>query len=56
MQGKQLFFSTSFLVTPPFVGHLVCLRRIENALSDSAPPHVEAQNASETMGFSQPVF
>ena len=43
MQVKQLFFSTSFLVTHPFVGHLVCLRRVENVLSGNASPHSEAK-------------
>ena len=57
MQVKQLLFPASCLVTHPFAGHLVCPRRMGNALSSNASPHVvEAQNASETIGFPQPVF
>ena len=56
MQVKQLVFLNQFSGDPPFVGILVCLRRMENVLGGNASPHVEAKNASETIGFSQPVF
>ena len=42
MQVKQLAFLNQFSV---------CLRRIENVLIGDASPHVEALNASETIGF-----
>ena len=38
-------------MTHPLVGHLVCARRMGDVLSGTASPHVEAQNASETIVF-----
>ena len=51
-----MFFSTSFLVTHPSVGHLSCLRRMGSVLGGSASAHVEAQNASEAICFYPPVL
>ena len=56
MQVKQFVFPNQFLVTHPFIGHLVYARRMGNVLSGIASPHVEAHSARETIGFSQPVF
>ena len=56
MQVKQLAFLNQFSGDPPAFGHRLCLRRMGNVLSGNASPHVEAQNASETISLSQPVF
>ena len=48
--------SSSFLVTHPSVGHLLCLRRMGKVLRGNASLRVEAQSANETFLFSQPVF
>ena len=56
MQVEQLVSLNQVSGDPPSVGHLLCLRRMGIAWSGNASPHVEAQNASEKIRFSQPVF
>ena len=57
-------FPPKVLMTHPLVGHLLCARRmgsvfsgrIGSVLIGTSSPHVEAQSASDTIGFPQPVF
>ena len=56
MQVKQCAIPAQFSGDQPFVGHLVPARHMGNVLSGNASPHDEAKNASEPIGFSQPVL